>query len=285
MTTSDSSFQQSSAQESRLVSVPNPMTRIFIVGVGRSGTSLLAGLFRRCGLYMGESFYRPRDANPHGFFEDREVNSINEEILRPYLSPQSDAPTRQECNIQLGEGQRWLAHISPSTPIAALPSLGERISKVYSHGPSCLKDPRFCYTLGAWSALLRESEVNNMTILCIFRYPSIVATSIRNEIKSAPYLATLSMDYPSILQHWKLAYTYLLRNFIHLGKWLFVPYESLFTAAGLERIEFFTGLQVDHELPSTMLNRTTTDIEADQDCLDIYQQLLFLSSDRVNTYA
>ena len=58
---------------------------LFVLGCGRSGTSLVAGLFRNAGYFMGENLLRPRDGNPLGFFEDREVNSINEELIGPLL--------------------------------------------------------------------------------------------------------------------------------------------------------------------------------------------------------
>lgn len=255
--------------------------RIFIVGAGRSGTSLLAGMFRQCGLFMGTSFYRIREANPHGFFEDRAVNAINEKILRPYLASGSDGGSQKtgaDFNATLREGQRWLAGINASIPIIASEPLQQRIRRIYNNGPSCLKDPRFCYTLNAWANQLSSAEVAHMQVLCIFRHPSIVAASIIRELNTAAYLSNLSLDYASIFQHWKKAYKYLLINHVHLGKWLFISYESLFTDSGLNRVENFTNFKLDRELPSQALNRSSADTEADQDCIRIYNQLLSLSS-------
>ena len=52
------------------------------IGCGRSGTSMLAGILHQNGWSLGEDLYiEPSDSNPKGFFEDRDVNSINEELL------------------------------------------------------------------------------------------------------------------------------------------------------------------------------------------------------------
>src|SRR4051812_26970362 len=88
-----------------------PGDNIFVLGSGRSGTSLLAGLFRRHGLFMGDQPYKARDSNPHGFFEDRSVNDINEALLATHVPISfldkeiiygKDSPTH---------GQRWLTRL------------------------------------------------------------------------------------------------------------------------------------------------------------------------------
>ena len=55
---------------------------IIILGSGRSGTSMVAGLFRNCGYYMGDNYILPRESNPKGFFEDSEINNI-QRIIKP----------------------------------------------------------------------------------------------------------------------------------------------------------------------------------------------------------
>jgi hypothetical protein len=64
---------------------------LFILGSGRSGTSMVAGLFRNAGYFMGDKLHEPRHSNPLGFFEDAAVNNINESILAWRVYP----PTRQ----------------------------------------------------------------------------------------------------------------------------------------------------------------------------------------------
>ena len=57
------------------------MRNIIILGSGRSGTSMLAGCLSTSGYFMGDNLYKKRESNPKGFFENKEINTINEDIL------------------------------------------------------------------------------------------------------------------------------------------------------------------------------------------------------------
>src|SRR5262249_21790216 len=72
-----------------------------ILGSGRSGTSMLAGMLRLAGYYMGEHLVPADPSNPKGYFEDDEVNAINEELLSPVTPPRSHPAF----------GWRWLAAV------------------------------------------------------------------------------------------------------------------------------------------------------------------------------
>jgi hypothetical protein len=54
------------------------MRDCIVLGSGRSGTSMVAGALAKAGYFMGDRLYPARDANPLGFFEAPEINSINE---------------------------------------------------------------------------------------------------------------------------------------------------------------------------------------------------------------
>jgi len=236
--------------------------RIFILGAGRSGTSLLAGLFRYSGLFMGDSEpYKARAANPLGFFEDREVNAINEALLAP-LTP---AP--------LGEGQRWLAALSLSRRVDVTPELRRRIRVLLTRSPFCLKDPRFCYTLGAWINELHPSEREQAQCLCIFRHPSVVVSSVLEELSSAPYLKGLSLSVEQILAAWEAQYRSVLERQRGLGRWLFIHYEELFEPQGLARLQAFTDLDPDGGLVQPSLRRSRAEVEASAGALEVYRML------------
>lgn len=245
--------------------------RLFILGAGRSGTSLLAGLFRRSGLHMGDAPYRPRQANPHGFFEDREVNSINEAMLALCLpQPVESGPCGHGHDIP-GEGQRWLARLPAEITPLATADLSSRISAVLAKGATCLKDPRFCYTLPAWWAALEPGA--KVRHLCVFRHPSNVATSVLHECRSAPYLANLAISPDLIIANWCLLYRHVLEKHVLSGAWLFVAYDSLFQASTLDRIEAFSGHGLDRELVDPALNRSRAEQRISAEAEAIYQQL------------
>lgn len=235
--------------------------RIFVVGAGRSGTSLLAGLFRKSGLFMGDAHYLPREANPTGFFEDREVNDINESLLA------------SSTGSKLGQGQRWLASLPVTVDLKTSPEARRRMLTVLARGPLCFKDPRFCFTLDRWIRELPVSEQSEAQCICVFRHPSIVVSSVLKELQTAPYLKDLNLSSAEILTIWEAQYRYVLQRQRKLGRWLFIHYDELFTVEGLARLQEFTGIQPDKSIVQENLRRSKPDVEASDSCLEIYAKL------------
>ncbi len=58
---------------------------MIVLGCGRSGTSLVAGLLASAGYFMGPRLHPPREANPTGFFEGEVVKDVNEALLDPLV--------------------------------------------------------------------------------------------------------------------------------------------------------------------------------------------------------
>ncbi len=241
---------------------------IFILGCGRSGTSLVTGLFRNTGMNLGEDSYKPRQSNPLGFFEDRKINNINEEILSRYLPDRlfhngfaygSDIPLN---------GQRWLSRIHDSINIEATSDILQRIENKVHNEPFCFKDPRFCYTLDIW----RQKSPNSKYIM-IFRNPSDVVTSILNEIKTMPYLYNFSLSVNTAFETWRAINQYPLINFTKTGDWLFVQYEDLFLSETLDRIEKFTKTRIDRNFPDKNLNRSKSELKIDNLTQKLYDEL------------
>src|SRR5215213_8928898 len=117
-----------------------------VVGCGRSGTSLAAGLLARAGHDCGEDLLPLDEGGPTGFFEARRTNELNE------LLP----------DVEI-EAPRWLRDGMGATVPAS---------------PYCLKDPRFAYTLDAWRPLLREP-----LFVCVFRHPHATGESIARDVR------------------------------------------------------------------------------------------------------
>jgi hypothetical protein len=150
--------------------------------------------------------------------------------------------------------------------------LTSRISAVLAKGATCLKDPRFCYTLPAWWAALEPGA--RVRHLCVFRHPSVVATSVLHECRSAPYLANLAISPELIFANWCLLYRHVLQKHARSGAWLFVAYDSLFQASTLDRIEAFSGHELDRELVDPALNRSRAEQRISPEAEMIYLQLL-----------
>src|SRR5262249_26774035 len=190
-----------------------------ILGSGRSGTSLLAGILHGAGYFMGENLVPADEGNPMGYFEDDEINAINEELLTP-VTPALDSPTY---------GWRWLATVPVGTDLACSPEVSERMRTQTSLKPFCFKDPRFCYTLPVWRPFLADA-----VFLCVFRDPARTVTSILKECRTAAYLEGLPMDYAGAIEVWTLMYRHVLEIHRLVGEWLFFHYDQLFRDPSLD---------------------------------------------------
>lgn len=258
---SSSSFP--TLQNSTILQWPiNPPLRIFVLGAGRSGTSLVAGLFRNTVLYMGDNSYLPRPANPNGFFEDRGINSINEAIICQILQSE-----QSECH-------GWLAQIDHVPDITVAPSLRRSIRQYYSRSPSLFKDPRFVYTLPFWLRELESEDLSGIRCICVFRHPMQFLASVRRELSEAPYLSGLMLSDNQILDIWRSQYISVLRQHDMGINILFVEYKDILNRTRLSDLEAFTGLGVDSSFIDSSLHRSRLANHFIPPCyLDLYSRL------------
>jgi GT2 family glycosyltransferase/glycosyltransferase involved in cell wall biosynthesis len=135
-----------------------------ILGMHRSGTSLVSRLVNLLGLDLGpaEKLMPPQPDNPSGFWEYRPFVEINEQIL-----------------VRLGGS--W--HQPPKLPLgwetsAGLADLRRQaralVAQDFGRGAWAWKDPRACLTLPFWRQLLPPLRY----VICL-RNPAEVAQSLR----------------------------------------------------------------------------------------------------------
>ena len=152
------------------------MRNCIILGSGRSGTSMMAGMLRLSGYYLGDNYIRPSLSNSEGFFEDREVNHINEDIIANNLD-------RTLLGSKVKYKVRWLATMVKPVRAEVPPTIRARILERASRCQFCYKDPRFCYTLGVW----QPSLPRDTRFVVVFRNPLVTAKSIlRHRKERAP---------------------------------------------------------------------------------------------------
>jgi hypothetical protein len=223
---------------------------------------MLAGSLRLAGYYMGAHLIPADETNPKGFFEDDEINAINEALLAP-LTPELSASSY---------GWRWLASVPIGAPIACPLDLASRIEAQIAHSPFCFKDPRFCYTLPAWRPF-----VANTVFLCVFREPARTAQSILKEYREADYLHGLSMDYAGAVAVWTLMYRHILEVHRHAGEWLFFHYDQLFGEVAARRLEAALGVAVDRQFPDAKLKRTLAVGNVGTEAAQVYEKLIELA--------
>lgn len=246
-----------------------------ILGSGRSGTSLAAGLLAGAGYFMGEQLYAADEGNPKGYFEDREVNGINEGLLAQLLPrPKRKVIDKLLCRPRPRQGwTRWLADLPAGTLVKCPPEFARRISALTARAPFCFKDPRFCYTLSAWRPFISGS-----TLICVFRDPGATAASIIKQAQRTEDLRGLALDHKFALKVWLQMYRNVLE--VHYpagGNWLFVNYDQLLSGAAIPRLEQELGVHVNREFADASLRRSATGVPVPEETAITYRELCRLA--------
>jgi GT2 family glycosyltransferase len=159
---------------------------VAIVGMHRSGTSMVARLLEACGLYLGEErdLMPPAPDNPEGFGENVRFVELNEEILTA-LGGGWDRPPELGSGWELGER------------VSGLTSRAELLAQEFvGREPWGWKDPRNSLTLPLWSRV-----ADSLAVVACVRNPLEVALSLRrrNGISVALGLSLWAEHYERIL--------------------------------------------------------------------------------------
>ena len=244
------------------------MNNCIILGSGRSGTSMVAGVLAKAGYFMGDQLYPANPMNPKGMFEDGMINGCNEELLTQIL-PETPADQINDMR-HARQGQRWLCLLRPDEQPIATTTSTATIQELTRRQPFCFKDPRFSYTLPVWRPYLADP-----VFLCVFRDPSSTIRSILRQITKAAHLKTFTMSAADACTVWTAMYQRILAQHCQTGTWLFLHYEQVLTDAGLKRISALTGAMVDQAFPETALRTAFPDdsITIPAETRAVYQEL------------
>ena len=143
---------------------------LLICGMHRSGTSLVTKCFECFGYGLGETLMAPNSDNPKGFFEDLDIVSLNDNLLR-------DNGSYWDAPVFVGQGPlSWdETHLDAGVKLLT--------AKLAQEPKLAIKDPRLCLLLPFWRAV--TEALNIPTQLClVFRDPLDVAASLqrRNDL-------------------------------------------------------------------------------------------------------
>jgi hypothetical protein len=137
---------------------------VIVLGMHRSGTSMVTRLLQACGVYLGEAndlLLPDSEDNPEGYWEHRDISKLNEEILE-HLGGSWREPPQVESG--------W-------STSASLQSVWERFESIAadlkSHPKWGWKDPRNSLTLEFWLMHMPDLQL----VLCL-RNPLEVADSL-----------------------------------------------------------------------------------------------------------
>ncbi|WP_417872517.1 sulfotransferase domain-containing protein [Xanthomarina gelatinilytica] len=254
------------------------MNNIIILGSGRSGTSMLTGMLANSGFHLGDDFeyLKKNKANPKGFYEDYEVNTVNEDILKETLGSIPEFIRKQLFPSSTFYRARWLARLSITKNIISSQKIDNRIASLINKERFCYKDPRLSYTLPIWQSVIEKNDIR-VKYLVVYREPAKTANSIIRECRENKALHPLKMDIQKALKVWELMYSHILKNYNedeNKNNWLFIHFNQLFTSETQNKIEDFIGASINKEFPEKKLSRATesTDKVSSKTSL-IYTQL------------
>ncbi len=244
-----------------------------VLGSGRSGTSMAVGVLAKAGYFMGDELYPGDDGNMKGYFEDVEINSINEDLLAKFY-PEKPAGIIGDIffRSRMTKCQRWLAEVPVGVNIRSTRAIEERIKKLTAREPFCFKDPRFCYTLPVWRRYLK-----NTVYLCVFRHPAVTASSILSISKRKRYLQSLNMSFERALRIWELMYAHILDVHSQEGEWIYAHYEQFLDGSVFEKLENVLCVSVDKGFPDSKLKHSLPKGDVSENALNIFKRLCDLS--------
>jgi hypothetical protein len=184
---------------------------IFVLGMGRSGTSALARILSLCGCALPASLKGPNEANPSGFWEPLDALRLNDEFLLRHQATYFDPTLRLqgELSFPSTEVERYIAQIRAF------------LSGCPSDAPLVIKDPRITALFDFWLQAARQAGFCAKVIVPI-RHPQEVAASLAARV-AAPLelwhalwlkynllaetcsrpLPRVFIDYSSLLGDWR----------------------------------------------------------------------------------
>ena len=139
-----------------------PKQLVVILGMHRSGTSLITKSIELFGFSLGENLMEASEDNPTGFWEDLDLVALNDQILASNQATW-DSPldtTERDFSEHFHERAKSLLQ-----------------SKLDFTDRLVLKDPRLCLLLPFWSEQFRALELD-VHFIALYRNPLEVAASL-----------------------------------------------------------------------------------------------------------
>jgi hypothetical protein len=141
---------------------------VLVVGVGRSGTSLLAGILGQLGLHIPQPEVNADETNPRGFGEPRWVVDFHTRLLK-----------QRSVTVNDARPAAWEATGAAAEDDAAHGELLEWLRReLDEHGAIVVKDPRTSWFLPLWTRCSEELGVPP-SFITMLRHPAETVASAR----------------------------------------------------------------------------------------------------------
>ncbi len=141
---------------------------ILVVGVGRSGTSLMAGMLGQMGFHLPQPEVQANDTNPRGFGEPRWVVDFHHKLMR-----------RRRVTVNDSRPAAWERTYEAGARPAVRDELRAWLQGELAHGADVVvKDPRTVWFLPLWTEVAGELGAGTATVTML-RHPAEVIASAK----------------------------------------------------------------------------------------------------------
>ena len=207
---------------------------LFILGLGRSGTSALARVLSLSGGALPTGLVGATVENSEGYFEPRAVIHLNESILRRRGSSGYDLALRPPPERALGAHERaaWIAKIRAY--LAGLPAARVVV----------IKEPKTTALCEMWFEAARLAGFDPVAVIAV-RHPEEVIASLAKRASRQNYVRASS----ALTSAWWLKYTLLAERDTRGIPRVFVDYSNLLENWPREVKRVATALGIDFDSP------------------------------------
>jgi len=139
---------------------------VVVLGMHRSGTSVIARGLKVLGVELGDNLMSPAEDNPKGFWEDLDINTLNVEMLNFLNSDWHFLTPIQPQDVELLRSNGYL--------LRAVELLREKTNSIPVFG---FKDPRLAKLLPLWKEVFANDQYETHYILTT-RNPLSVCSSL-----------------------------------------------------------------------------------------------------------
>jgi len=126
------------------------MKNIVILGPGRTGSSLLAGLIAKDRYYINQDAIATRDGYPDGDYENPDLVELDKAIF--FESGYGHHKIRFDRSVDIQKMAAWAEKCAPE-------KYKKFVEKCEQHKPWLWKDPRLCYTIYFWKSFIDLKDI------------------------------------------------------------------------------------------------------------------------------
>jgi hypothetical protein len=247
---------------------------VIVLGMHRSGTSLITSSLRVFGVELGNEFLAAAPDNPKGFWEDAEINKLNIDMLREIGSDWQRLSPITPKDLELLEQSGYL--------LRALELLKTKMGDSQLFG---FKDPRVAKLLPLWRQVFEHMEVDVEYIICV-RNPLSIVKSLFNRSgidRTQSYYLWLGHMVES-LRNTKSNQRVLV-DYDLLVKAPLVQIERLSSKLSVtpikSELDHFLGVQMDSSLRNSSyeIQDMRLDNACPAICIEVYSELLQVASE------